>query len=76
MAFVWGAVNQYWNGRLPTAPDESTGRIYVLHFHGTDGYANGTEIAIFWGLPFAALGLAIVVDMIDRYLDKKNKNAK
>lgn len=69
--FVWGGIYRYWNGRVPTVPDESTGRIYRMPFHGTDGYLNLCEILIFWALPFTALSLAIVINIIDRYLDKK-----
>lgn len=44
--FVWGGLGAYWNGRLPTTPDEATGRVYVMHFHGTDGYANFNQIVL------------------------------
>ncbi len=74
LIFVWAGVGEYWNGRLPTIPDESTGRIYAIHFHGTDGYVHAPEITIFYALPITALVLAIIINRIDQYLDRKNKN--
>ena len=63
--FVWGGVGDFWNGRLPTVPDEGSGRIYVLHFHGTDGYANTMEMAIFYSLPLLAIALGIIINELD-----------
>lgn len=52
-------------------PDEAIGRVYPLHFHGTDGYANQTEIFIIWAVPLFAMAIIVVTTWIDNSSKKK-----
>lgn len=72
--FVWFVVGEYWNGKLPRVPDESTGNVYPIAFHGTDGYANWTQITIFWAIPVTGGLIVILTTLIDYHLRKKNRH--
>ena len=72
----WGGYGEYLNETTPRAPNEAIGRIYPLHFHGTDGYLTQTEYFIFWALPAVCLTFfitfAIIKLTIKRNQDWKN----
>ena len=73
--FAWGGIYDYWNGRLPTVPDESTGSVYPINFHGTDGYATGTQIIIYYSIPVFSIVLAILVMTIDYWLGRMSRRS-
>jgi hypothetical protein len=67
----WGVLYYLWNGSLPTNPNESTGEVYSISFHGTEGFVTLREYIFFWLLPAFGLIVPILVHELSRFTSKR-----
>ena len=72
LAIGWLVYCQYLYDNLPRTPDETVGRVYPFSFRGVPGYANLSEIAIFWVFSIFIIGYCWSEHM-DQYLDKEGR---
>lgn len=70
--FVLCGYDDYLSKKLPRMADETVGRIYPLAFRGTGyGYANQTEIVIYWGIFVVGVALVVIPTWIEIRTKKK-----
>src|SRR6476661_1074881 len=64
----WGLLWSYLGMNASTSPNESTGEVYSLKFHGTTVYVDFIEMAFIYMLPIAGFTGFLVLALLEKKL--------